>query len=304
VIATHAAEPFFSKTRSLADVMVGIFADFHVPCFFAISGYLYAAERRRDSAAATGRRLLRLLPPYFLAAALAYLFGLGRAGSALDLLAQVAVGATLGIYYFVFVLLTFVLLAWALGATRAWIADLLLVATLVYWALAALVPALRLQGDLFWHLRNPLNHVGYFLIGWVARLRLPTLAAARLQLRPLGLLAASGMLVVYYSASLSAAITAAGSPGPRFVYVLAVLLLAVSFTPGWTPRLVMFLSRSSYPLYLFHTFFQEPTRGVVSGYPAPARIGVLFVVGLLGATLSIVAGRALLGPRLGRVLLE
>jgi peptidoglycan/LPS O-acetylase OafA/YrhL len=303
VIATHAAAPFFSKSRSMADVIVGIFADFHVPCFFAVSGFLYATERQKDTAAATRRRLLRLLVPYLVAVTFAYLLGIARAGSLLQLLGQVALGGTLGIYYFVFVLLIFVLLAGVLGAMSARVAEVLLVATLSYWALAALVPALRQGGDLFWYLRNPATHAGYFLLGWVARLHRQSLTAPERQMRPLVWLIAAGMLVVYFGASLAATIAAAGSPGPRLVYVVAVLLLAITAAPAWSPRGVSFLSQSSYPLYLFHTFFQDPLRGAVAGHAPPFRIALLFLAGLLGASLTVLLARALLGRRLSRVLL-
>ena len=302
VIATHAAESYFSKSRGVADQLVTVFADFHVPCFFAASGFLYATEGRGD-ARSLRRRLARLLIPYLIASAIAYLVGIAKAGSVSDLLVQVALGAPIGAYYFVFVFALFIVLAWGLGAARAWVAELLLVATLAYWAVAALVPAARLQTDMFWEFRNPLNHAGYFLLGWVARLHVDSLAQVGQRSRRLALMVAAGMLAVYLAVAVPPALGAPGTPNLRVLYVLGVLALAAAIGPRSVPRPVAFLAGATYSIYLSHLFFMTAVRAGVRGFPPVARIGLLFAAGLGGAVILVVLGRRLLRPRLARLLL-
>ena len=248
------------------------------------------------------RRLRRLLVPYLVASAVAQVTGLSGAGSAGRVAFQIATGASLFIYYYVFLLVVCLLLTWVVERFPGPAAEVVL-AALCGWAI--LTTALA-TGDesVFWFLRNPLHFYGYFLAGIVAWRHRSTLGRL-----------ATGAPARAAAVACVLAIAAYFVVGPRFFYTSpAGGILKAVYTSGvvgliglvaWRrepPAAVRFLSRSSYAIYLYHFFFERLVGRFLVFWPAAPRIATIVGAGLVGATLVCLVGLALF-PTRARLLL-
>jgi peptidoglycan/LPS O-acetylase OafA/YrhL len=224
---------------------------------------------------------------------------------------QVVTASTLGIYYFIFLLLLFIPTIWVLsrlGRRQVWT----LCAALWGWGLAveiyAYVFLVGREGEtaplegFFWLMRSPLNFTyAIFVTGWLLAAHGEALGywlAARVRLVGTGCLAgvvgylALGQLVPWLTAGVL-----------RSLYTFAVVGGVVVWTRGWrAPKWVRFLSETSLGLYLYHQMFQVALQPLVSAWPAPLRVATVALGGLLAAAALCLAGRRLLGGRARLVL--
>ena len=293
VVFTHARSDFLPPTTSFDFWLCSSWTLFQVPAFLFASGFLYARSEP-ESFARVRERWLRVVVPYLVASAVAYVVGVARARDAADLLFQLATASTLGVYYYVLLIAVIAPLAWPLSRTGArGAAAALAVCALAMAALAAR-SAGGPVGGWFWSLRNPFDHfsLGFFVAGWLARLALPGLERAWSRRR--------GALRLAVAAGLAAGPVGAAGWLPaelgvplRIAYTLAVVgalsALARRRPPG---RAALFLSQASLAIYLYHRILQRLLEPRVAEWPEPAGTLALALAGLGGA-----AGVALLARR-------
>jgi fucose 4-O-acetylase-like acetyltransferase len=311
VAFTHAGLGPWSPRYSPWDFwLCAVWVNFQVPAFLLVSGFLY--HRAEAIPASTVRaRLVRVLVPYLLACAVAYALGIAKADSWGALLFQLATASTLGIYYFIFLLLLFIPTIWVLSRLgRRWVWTLC--AALWTWGLLfeiyVYVYLVGTEGEtgplegFFWLMRSPLNFTyAIFVTGWL-------LGAHRDALRRR--LDAHGRAIGAACLAVVAGYLALGHLAPwlsagvlRSIHTLAVVGTVVVWTrhrrvPAW----VRFLSETSLGLYLYHQMFQVGLQPLVAAWPAPLRIGAVAIGGLSGAAVLCLLGRRLLGARARLVL--
>ncbi len=264
---------------------------FAVPAFIVVAGYL----ARTDAAmpwAVLRARMLRVLIPYLIAASLWYAIGYaawpGLAGAAWELV----FGSTLGIYYFLPVMILCLMLGAFISRLPAWGAWAVLGICCVYILAIALKPSLGPAPSLFWGTRNPLVQFwfGFFLIGWLG---IPEQIAARIA--PLGLL-----LGVLVSGAAMLAMRIHGPPfaeGPARI-VFATLMVAALWRARFRAPGMEILSETTLGVYLFHypiaTLLYERA---LHWTPVPRLLAVTSTAYLLTLGLCL-AARLLLGlPR-------
>jgi fucose 4-O-acetylase-like acetyltransferase len=297
VVFTHARRVLFPEVATWDFWLCESWTPFQVPTFLFASGF---PSQRGDAVpfARIRERWLRVIVPYALASALAYLVGVARAADARELLFQLATGSPLGVYYYVFLIAVIAPVAWPLsrtGETGAW-------ALLGLCALATAWIAARGPGDWFWSLRNPLDHfaLGYFVAGWLARRELPRLERAWRRRRAslaLALAAALGLGPVAMADWLP---TAAAVP-LRIGYALAVVALCAALPGGRSAGPTRaWLSDASLAIYLLHRIFQRLLEPSVAGWPEPVRILALVAVGLGGGVVVARLVQGALGPARAR----
>jgi peptidoglycan/LPS O-acetylase OafA/YrhL len=293
VVFTHARVDFFPRASSWEFWLCASWTAFQVPAFLFATGFL-AARREPVAFARVRERWLRVLAPYLVASAVAYLVGVARARSAGELAFQLATASPLGVYYYVLLFVAITPLAWPLSRAAPGVAWALVGAC----ALATLALARHAVGGpvggWFWSMRNPLDHfsLGFFLAGWLARLGLRGLERAWSRRRgALGLALAAGIALGPIGAL---DLLPAGLAVPlRVAYTLAVVGVIAATTRARVPgRCVTFLSEAGLAIYLHHRIFQRLLEPHVAQWPEPARTLCVVAVGLGGA-----AGVALLGRR-------
>jgi len=165
VAFTHAGLPPWDPNITSYDrVLSGFWVQFHVPAFLLLSGFLY--YRSTEIGFQSVRtRLARLLIPYLIASSMVQIAGFSDARDVRDLLFQLATGSSLGIYYYIFLLVTFIPTLWFLSRMSRRAASIalacVLAATLcseIYIQLLVRGADLPKAGGLFWLVRNPLNY--------------------------------------------------------------------------------------------------------------------------------------------------
>lgn len=316
VVFTHSGRRTFAGAHTEWDLyLTSVWVRFHVPTFLFVSGFLYARSTR-DDLASVRARLARVLVPYLLASFAAQAVGmiqvlLGKgngitgAHSLGDVAFQLATASSLGIYYYVFVLVLCIPLVWPLARAplaAVWAAW----GTCVALTAAVLVdPGLRPTRDFFWSMRNPLDDffLGFFLSGWLAALVWPRIEALYRR-HPRGLTGASAAGVVYAWAVNAHWLPVDDFLVTRILYTFAAIgsitLLTWRRVPG---PVVRFLSEATLSLYLYHHIFQRLTEPATWEWHPVARIAAQVAAGLAGACAVALAGRRLLGPQRARLLL-
>jgi hypothetical protein len=137
----------------------------------------------------------------------------------------------------------------------------------------------------------------YFLVGWVSFLNLQEIGeihrAHRSTVRSGAVVAIAGYVAVTATRAfyrLNAVF--------RSVYTLGVVALITSLTATSTPpRVVRFLSRSAYTVYLYHNLFQILAHPHVVGWSPLSRILAQFAIGLAGGSVVYAVGGRVLGRR-------
>jgi len=320
VIAQHSGIEFMPMTPFEKLVRTHASA-FHVPAFFVVSGFLYAGYGPIDGATLR-RRLIRLLVPYAIASLLVQLcFTLPPpARDSVELLPQLfgltvdpAVPATggvlrlltassLGIYYFVMLMLFFQLLSWPLSRLSPRAIAILLIVAVTYLVLWAQEPLFRTSYNFFWEIRNPLHSWHFFLAGWLVRLHWQPLRDLFRRNRAQVVVAAVAGIFVYAVAMRAEQLAA--SRLYRTVYTFSVIALILAwFGERRVPAPVRFLSESTFAIFLYHRFFQLLVDRYTADWHDVARFCALFAVGVAGGVLLSAAGRRLLGARWSRLLL-
>jgi len=289
VVFTHAGVgPYLS---TLDWLLRSLWVPYHVPVFLFVSGVLYHAPEP-IGVRALGPRFTRVLVPYLVASCAVWILGLAHVGGPLDALYRLAVGRALGIYYYVFLLLTCIPLVWVLSRVpRRWIVALLVVAMLAPFSTRPLIVTDA-------SLRNPLNHAwAFFLAGWTARAFAPELARWRPRLEP-ALWSACVFGMGFYWLQRADWIDWPTFGLERAIYSLSVVGFVWLWVAGRpAPGAVRFLSRASFSIYLYHAFFVRPLRAPTLDWPVLPRVLLLVAVGLLGSCALVWAGRRLLGAR-------
>ncbi len=303
VVFTHAGaapwDPHFSEYDRL---LSGLWVDFQVPAFLLLSGFLYFRRSPIDLRG-VGARLSRVLVPYLIASTIAQIVGLSGARGAWDVLFQFVTASSLGIYYYIFLLVSFTPTIWVLSRLpQRW----LWLTLIVVWVLtlsAEIYARLflidsntpRNLGSLFWLMRSPYWYA-MFLTGWTAALHLPVLQRFMGERRHLAaLLCLAG--VASYAALVITQLWNTGGIG-RMIYTLCVVgALALATRSLHIPAAIRFLSEASLALYLYHHLFQLALYRHVIEWPPVNRIFLMAFAGLAGATAICLLGRRLLGRR-------
>jgi fucose 4-O-acetylase-like acetyltransferase len=294
VVVNHAGPFAFGPAYTEVDrILRSRWVDFHVPAFVFVSGFLYH-RAAPVPARAVGERLARIVLPYLVASLVGIGSGAFRPPAPLWLC--LATGSAIGIYYYVFVMACLIPLVWPLSRLPTRVAEALLAALLLRLALAVFWPGLLPTLGWFWAVRNPLGLAPLFLLGWVARARLPELAALARGRTGLvaGLAAATAVLYVGFVDSLANA----GARGlGRTAYTCAVMaLLALASAGRPLPRAVRALGDATLTIYLYHIMVYV-FLGYLGQTPPALRIPTLAALGLAGGLAVAFGGRTLLGPR-------
>ncbi|MFQ5513662.1 MAG: acyltransferase family protein [Myxococcota bacterium] len=305
VAFTHAGFPSWDPRFTTWDrLLTGFWVQFHVPAFLMISGFLYQSSSAVPLLT-VGRRLMRVLVPYLIASAVVQLGGFSTAKDFRDVVLQLLTASSLGIYYFIFLLVSFIPTIWPLSrlsSKATWVVFLgVLGATL---GLEVYIQ-LRMHPDpdaslkvLFWVMRSPLNYsYAYFLAGWVAAQHYPGLRGfPMVRWRLLGSLCVLGIMLWTAAHIWPEIWIAAGIV--RFVYTMSVVVGLILLSDRASEhRLVRFLSETTLGLYLYHHIFQLLAERHVLSWPPLFRITVLALGGLGAASLLCSLGRRLLGSR-------
>jgi len=315
VVAQHTHRfRWFIPASETESFLRGYLLCFHVPSFLLVSGFLYAGARTLEWSEVR-RRLARVLVPYVIASLLAQQLHLGLHGGLGLKLYQLATGSALGIYYFVPILVSFILLSRPLSRCGIGTVAVLFVLSFAYIALIGWFPVLQPSAAYtalvrhfpqlglsepdwktagFFEMRNPLHMAPFFLAGWLARL---------VQLRRPGL--ASEQRAPVLGAALAVLAACAWyltAPRPelftmyRLLYTLGVaglcIVLAERRPAG---RAVLFLGGATYAIYLFHHFFQIPLSRLADEWSPLARVPFLFAAGLSGGVAVAWLARRALG---------
>lgn len=301
VVLIHSMRPPWDPRIAPEEIWLAHMTRFGVPAFCAASGFLYA------SASAVGRartlaRVRRVLLPYLVASLAAQVFwalmGVGPQRGALwkDLL----FAASFGPYYYVWVALVFVLLTPLFSRLGD---AAIAVCLLVTFPIQGMFES-RLLFDLFWHIRNPLLWLPYFLAGWWIRQHYDVVSGVVRRRR--GALVAGFGLALVADGSIAAL-------APKWPYVQLIAWLGI-----WAILGLLFcafcgrarvaspirqLSDLSYPIYLFHIFAVEPLQVALQRTRGELEIAALLLTWAVGIALGlgvVAASRAALGPERSR----
>jgi surface polysaccharide O-acyltransferase-like enzyme len=300
VVLIHSVRSPFVPGASDAELWIGRVTRFAVPAFLLSSGLLYAT-RSPVPWPTTARRLRRILGPYLFAslAAQGFEWFRGTPRSVAQILHDLLLANAFGPYYYVWIACLVVLAAPLLARVgQATLAAILLVTVASQWLLESM-----LVGPLpfFWHLRNPLLWVGYFVCGWALGLHEERIRSWLALHRSLALAGSAGAVVLLALAG--------AQPLPLFqaqtlswlgIYATLALLLAASFGRRGGDGNLKQLSEGSYAIYLFHLLFVLPARDLT--VPAPGQLEPLAVLapwaaGIGGSLLLIALARRVLGDR-------
>ena len=302
VVFIHSLPPFFAQSVTPVELWLGELARFAVPGFLFASGFLYASAGSRSGVSTMGRRLKRLLVPYFLFSVLAQ-FHPVEAPTDFSFVQNLLAGAALGEYYYIFVIFWMILAVPLFERIpRAAFPGLVLVALLLQWGmetgfLVTLTP--------FWSIRNPIRWVATFLMGWWVFENRASIQRAIAAHRAAWL---GSLLAIWGAGAIGVWTVSPGLARATVVWVeiyasLAILFVA-SVGTGSAPRVVRWLSDVSYSVYLSHLFFVDPVLQAIPRTGAGAwialRLGAAWSAGLAGGAAVALGARFVLGERRAR----
>ncbi len=300
VVLIHCVRAPWDPLISPFEAWLGHLTRFGVPAFLFASGFLYATTER-VSARLTLRRLRRILLPYLIVslAAQGWWAMLQLPTEVRDFWPDLAFGASMGPFYYVFVIAGLVVVTPLFARLpAAGLSALTLVMLAAQWYVDA---AIGLDMPLYWHLRSPLLWWAYFLIGWQVRLH-QTRIESWLKPRTYWLAPLTGVAIIALAVQ-----SAAPSPllivrSAAWLNVYAILALIYSLAcgrtePGGTLR---YLSDATYAIFLLHLFFVSGVQLLVPHTPlfaASAPIVLPWLAGVAGSIILLTAARAALGER-------
>jgi fucose 4-O-acetylase-like acetyltransferase len=305
VVFTHAGSTGWAPRPDNWDFFLSrAWTLFHVPSFLFASGFLYARTRGVDLAHVRSR-LSRVLIPYLIASAVAQLAGVTTAQSLSDVAYQLLTASSLGVYYYIFIIVVCIPLIWPLsrmGQRGVWAAWLACVALTLAFELDA---SLRPTRSLLWSLRDPLEkfQLGYFLSGWAAALALPEIVRLYERHRRFAVLLAGAAVLLGLALRVQIVDLPIGT-FQRMIYTFGVIgTLAIATRARPAGSVVRFLGDASLAIYLYHRIFQLLARPLCDGWQDPLRILGQVAIGLGGASILVLAARRLLGAERARRLL-
>jgi surface polysaccharide O-acyltransferase-like enzyme len=293
VVAIHSGPATWQAGYTSVDYWLRAWMIWAVPAFIVVAGHL-ARTHAAMPWAVFRARMTRILIPYGLVASLWYAIGYvawpGLRGAAREL----ALGSTIGIYYFLPVMLLCLVLGAVVSRLPHWAAWAILAGCLVYLVAIAVTPALGPAPSLFWGTRDPLVQFwfGFFLLGW---LRIPERLAAAIP--PWGLL-----LGILASCAVMLAMRAYGT---RFADGPARIVFATFMVAGlWRARFrfpgMEAFSETTLGVYLLHYPITALLYShAIQWHPVPRMLAVASAAYLLTLGLCLVA-RLLLGPARAR----
>lgn len=289
VVVTHAGLGFIPVDPLDAFVRITC-ANFHVPVFLLVSGYLHCKPTSL-TVAQTWTRLRRVLGPYVVASVALTVFRLTRDATWPALPWNLATGAAYGIYYYVPVWCGCVLtgLAWS----RLTAAHLLV-------ALAAVVLASEWRvwhptWNIFWGVRDPLlqGWLLCYLGGWCAR-RFEWVAVVHRY--P----AASVVFAIAASVPWLVRTSTAMATDLRLMYSTSVVVVIVALARS-APAAIRWLSRETLWIYLGHLVVLVPLVDYASAWRPIPRIVSTVTITLGVCVVAISLGRHLQSWRGGIV---
>lgn len=299
IVLIHSVRPRFDPSHSFGEVWLLQMLQFAVPGFLAVSGFLYATVERVPMRRSL-YRLRRVVFPYFVAFVCAEAFWMfrGRPRDLPTIVYNFAVGNSFGPYYYVFVLVTLVLITPILARTSVRILWLLFLAGAV---LQGLLMTHQIGGFTpFWNHRSPIQWWPYFFAGWLARLHYH-------KLRPF-LQTHRVVLVAVLGTCLLVCWLLPGVLGRNKILLLTTWLgvyfaIATAFVFSCGRSFggpVRWLSDATYTIYLFHLFFVTPGVSLMRAEAhafEPLTIASIWLAGLIGSAGIVVAARAILGEQ-------
>ncbi len=304
VVYIHSISTSFTPKNPLG-IFFADFTRFAVPGLFFAAGFLF--DKKKDATAAIVKKnLLRLLPPYlFCSLCLQFLNVPGLTVRLENLHAWLLIHNlifcdTLGIYYYIFVLLY--LFAGALvlrNLPDKWV--------LALWGLSALLLIAFVKGrigfamsSMFLIFRHPCFHLFGFLSGWVFSLYYKPVGSFLRQyptrLIGGGLLLTAAVLVY---TRMNGNFDSFPILTQVFIYTWIAVLVTAGMQATRLPGVVVFISNCSYGIYLLHL---PLVRAYQSFYPAwsvdyyfmPALVS--WCGGLAGSILIIRIAQKICGP--------
>jgi surface polysaccharide O-acyltransferase-like enzyme len=300
IILIHCVRAPWDPLVSGVEVWIGHVTRFGVPAFLMASGFLYAAGPPAGIAM-TMRRLRRILVPYLLVSIAAQLWwwSLGVSTETGNFWLDIALGASMGPYYYVFVITGLVLLTPLIGRLDA---RLLAALTLLLVVAQFLVDAARaFQVIMFWHYRSPLLWWGYFGVGWLLRLHRDAVIGWMTSRRSWLLPALATSVVTL------AALSAADLPDLVVrsamwlnVYAISATIVLIASGRETTQPWLKALSDATYAIFLLHLFFVYSAQQYLPhppGQAAFAPVVLPWLAGLLGPLIVIQVVRQFLGDR-------
>ncbi len=257
VVLIHSLRALWDPGYTYIERITSEMLRYAVPCFLAVSGFLYYADEA-IGIDVLGRRLRRILLPYALAsvAAYAYVLAYPQYGPGTSFVWCLALASTFGPYYYVFVLVEFVLATWLLSRLpQSWVLPITLLSLI-----AALVPILWFREGrelTVWTLRNPMLSSCWFMMGWAAAANAERFSTF-VRNNATSLLAAWALavllwLVFDYAAPLPRRLARTSSLFLIAANILGIFVLATKTRIDHT--VVRALSDRTYAIYLWHLFF-------------------------------------------------
>lgn len=298
VALNHGAPDVFAVGPVYGPMLAIAVTGFHVPAFLIVAGFLSGADRPLGFSQ-VGERLLRILPPYLVATAVASLLGWGMVDSVQKLVFNAVTGGAVGPYYFVPVLAGCFVLLPVLARLRV---PTLIVVVVLLGFVADLMwsrPAWRISHVLYWQVRDPFLqfHFGNFVLGVLAARYRGTLVR--------GLSRHARWVAAIAAVLLAAAVAVAAAepvrlmhPLARTSYAIVVSALLAGLASGRpAPGPVRFLSETTLTVYLYHFFAYARLKAIAKPWPLPLRMLALAAGGIALGSLVAHAGRRLLGRR-------
>jgi len=300
VVLIHSIRSPFDPGVAPGEIWLGHLTRFAVPAFLVASGFLYAGAT--DSMLhRTLRRLRRIAVPYLIASAFAQIWfaAKGVPPETGSWVTDILFGASLGPYYFVFLIVGLVIATpvFALLSPRGIAVATLVLLVAQWWTDAAVGYIL----PFFWTVRNPLMWWAYFVVGWMIRQHHAAIVAWIVPRRRLIVAILVGLVACLSLAS--------GFEGPRLfvrsaawadIYAICALIFVSTAGRGRTSWALQYLSEASYSIFLVHIVF---VLAVVEKLPQPFRqmdfasISLAWMAGLFGSLFLIAGLKALLGRR-------
>lgn len=299
VVLIHSVRAPFDPGISTLEIWLGHLTRFAVPAFLMSSGFLYAGVPA--TGARTLQRLRRIGIPYLAASLLGQLWWAahGEPTETGHWASDLLLGASMGPYYYIFVLVGLVLVTpgFARLGPRAQAVSLCALVAAQWWVDAAS----GMLTSFFWHLRNPLLWWAYFVTGWLLRAHYDAVRAFVLARRN-----AAGVVCAAAVTGLS---LVSGLEEPRLlvrtaawldVYAICALVFVAACGRERVPGALRALSDATYPIYLLHMFFVATAADL---FPLPPRhfaalpVLATWAAGILGSLSVTAALKALLGER-------
>ncbi|MFT5444758.1 MAG: peptidoglycan/LPS O-acetylase OafA/YrhL [Myxococcota bacterium] len=216
-----------------------------------------------------------------------------------------ASGSAMGIYYYVFIAALCLLAIWPLSRLPdRWLDAFVILVVLISFGTRLSPP----NTNMFWAMRDPTNYFfAYFVVGWWIGARRPGIGEWARRHRG-ALWAVCVLLLVGYALVDHEQLGVKIWGLPRFIYALTigamVSLYWLKVRDGHeASRWVVYLSRATYPIFLYHLIFirlLQRSTGKALHFDPPILTSILLVGVGIGASLLLCASVNRLSPRLAR----